>query len=230
MAFAVGRKNAFHRDLIIDSARYLFGRDTDLAPWKAALDELASDDLVAVTAGHSAKAAGNSLSTTFGKWIYCMVRVLQPERMIETGVAHGFSSWLILNALHKNRKGYLYSIDLPDSDVCEAYNKVPRTGWLVPDELRQQWKLCLGDARELLPELLRETSPIDIFFHDSDHSYDHMKWEFATMFPALREYGVVLSDDVHGYTAFDELVRHENLHALRFNKGGCALKTTLAKG
>ena len=41
--------------------------------------------------------------------------------MVETGVAHGVSSWTILNAMHRNGKGKLYSIDLPNKDL-KSYN------------------------------------------------------------------------------------------------------------
>lgn len=38
----------------------------------------------------------------------------KPERVIETGVARGASSQAILQALEENRKGHLYSIDMPN--------------------------------------------------------------------------------------------------------------------
>ena len=215
------------RSVILNAAKHLFGNATPLAPWKEALQEIESGNLIPPTENINNIPVGNSLGNTFGKWIYCCVRVLKPASMIETGVAHGSSSWIILNAMEKNKKGKLISIDLPNNDTNEAYNfgvKTPPTGWRVPEQLRQRWSLRLGDARILLPEALKEFGKLDIFFHDSDHSYGHMKFEFETSLPFLSSTGILLSDDVHKNAAFAELVSNNNLHALQFNKGGAAIR------
>ncbi len=224
--FAMGKKNNLHRAIILKSAKYLFDNDTNLEQWKTALNELEQNDLIPTSNNEFNIPVGNNLNTTFGKWIYCVVRVTKPEFMIETGVAHGYSSWIILNAMKKNKKGKLYSVDLPNNDTNAAYNfqKVtPQTGWLVPDELKMQWELHLGDAYQLLPQLINKLNKIDIFFHDSDHSYEHMKFEFNTMYPAIKSGGIILSDDVHKNASFTEFTSQHQLKALRFNKGGCAI-------
>ena len=91
-----------------------------------------------------------------GKWLYCSVRALKPLKVIETGIAHGSSSWVILNALNKNQRGTLFSLDLPNNDTNAAYNfegKRLETGWLVSDELQGRWKKIFGDTKETLPQL-----------------------------------------------------------------------------
>lgn len=226
LSFYMGKKNALHEAIILDAAKYLFGQETDLRPWKAALKELHSHSLLPPNKNTFDVIVGNNLNTSFGKWIWCCVRVVQPDAMIETGVAHGSSSWIILNAMHKNGKGRLYSIDLPNNDTNKAYNfnnTQPETGWMVPESLRPRWELHLGYAQELLPMLLNKLGHIDIFFHDSDHSYEHMKFEFETASPYLRKGGLLLSDDVHKNKAFSEYVATTHYKALQFNKGGCAL-------
>jgi hypothetical protein len=60
---------------------------------------------------------------SFGPWndgdaglvcaIWCLIRHLRAERIVETGVAHGFTSRFILEALESNRAGHLWSVDLP---------------------------------------------------------------------------------------------------------------------
>lgn len=227
IGFALGKKNKLHRAIILKSARYLFGSNLDLVAWKIALNELEHHDLISANRNEFNVPVGNNLNTTFGKWIYCLVRATKPEVMIETGVAHGYSSWIILNAMHKNGKGKLYSVDLPNNDTNAAYNfgkTTPQTGWLVPDKLKSQWELHLGDAYQLLPQLIEKLKQIDIFFHDSDHSYEHMKFEFNTMYPAVKKEGIIVSDDVHKNASFEEFTKQHHLTALRFNKGGCAVK------
>jgi len=51
-----------------------------------------------------------------GALLYALVRVFQPEVVVETGVGPGGSSAFILNALERNGFGHLYSIDLPSYD------------------------------------------------------------------------------------------------------------------
>ena len=69
-------------------------------------------------------------------------------------------------------------------------------GWAIPDDLRARWDLRLGDAREVLPALLVEVGEIDLFFHDSLHTREHMLLEFETAWPALARAGLLASDDV----------------------------------
>lgn len=226
--FYRGNKSPLHRSLILDSANYLLGKYYNRQAWNEALDEIDSNDLIPSNLPSERKAeVGNNLNTSFGKWIYCSIRVLKPDSLIETGVAHGYSSWIILNALHRNGKGKLYSIDLPNHDTNREYNFTSgptQTGWLVPDSLKPRWSLHLGDARSLLPALLKEIGMISCFFHDSDHSYEHMKWEFETVWDHLTEGALFLSDDVHKNKAFSDLVSLKSQRALQFNKGGSLIK------
>ena len=96
----------------------------------------------------------------FGKWLYCLNRVTKPDIVVETGVAPKHSSWCILNALAMNGKGRLTSIDLPNNGInqkpynVENFNKEP--GWIIPDSLRNYWDLQLGNAKKILPELLKD--------------------------------------------------------------------------
>ena len=45
--------------------------------------------------------------------IWCSALHIRPSAVIETGVAHGISSRIVLEALTKNDKGHLSSVDLP---------------------------------------------------------------------------------------------------------------------
>ena len=65
----------------------------------------------------------------------------------------------------------------------------------MPDWLRGRWKFHLGDARQILPPLARELPPLDLFTHDSLHTYEHMKFEFEQAFPLLRPGGILVADD-----------------------------------
>lgn len=120
--------------------------------------------------------------------------------IVETGVASGISSTYILQALEDNGKGMLYSIDI-NSHILGDTKPV---GWIVPEKLRRRWRLIIGDSNEKLPLLLDELTTIDIFVHDSLHTYEHMLWEYRTAWPYIKKGGLLLSDDTQGNNAFKD--------------------------
>jgi hypothetical protein len=56
----------------------------------------------------------------------------------------------------------------------------------------------------VLPQLISRLSAIDIFLHDSLHTYRNMKCEFHTVWPKLSAGGILLSDDVELNRAFEQ--------------------------
>jgi predicted O-methyltransferase YrrM len=122
--------------------------------------------------------------------LYLLVRAARPRTIVETGVLYGASSAHILAALARNDAGELYSVEI-GRDLRE-----PSHDHFVPAELRDRWRLIIGDSRRELPMLLARCGPVDIFYHDSLHTFDHMTWEFETALPSLSRSGVLASDDV----------------------------------
>ncbi len=228
LQFALGNKFPLHNKMLFDSARKLLGSRFNEEEAHIYLEEIRKKDFIEMNKVEGFRVVGNQPTHFFGKFIYFIIRCLKPETVVESGVSHGASSWNILNALNKNNKGMLYSIDLPDKDGTRLFNVgnfSKEIGWVVPDALRSRWQLQLGDAKILLPQLLSKLGSIDVFFHDSDHSYEFMKNEYNTMYPFLREGGLLISDDVHDHAAFEEFVDTKKLAAIRFNaKGGSAVK------
>jgi len=140
--------------------------------------------------------------------LYVLVRKLCPKVVVETGVAAGVSSAYILQALHDNDYGKLYSIDYPNTGLEEA-EFIPdgESGFVVPDYLRERWSLNIGKSCNLLPALLTKLSDIDMFFHDSDHSYDNMWNEFRLAFGFLKHGGLLVSHDIDQNTSFWDFVK-----------------------
>ena len=135
---------------------------------------------------------------------YAAARALAPERIVETGIANGVSSAYLLLAIQKNGKGRLHSIGLGDPAFLPAGTEA---GWFVPAWLRGPWQVHIGDARQLLAPLLGQIGTMDLFIHDSLHTYDHMLWEYETAYPALRPGGLLLSDDALWNSAFHDFAR-----------------------
>lgn len=131
-------------------------------------------------------------SEDLGRLCYAITRLVRPEVVVETGVGAGISSWALLLAMARNETGHLYSIDLP-TPRSRALSEV---GCLVPSDLRRRWSLRLGASRKVLPRLMSELGEIDVFLHDSRHSYANQKFEYAVTWPHLRRGGILISDDV----------------------------------
>ena len=134
---------------------------------------------------------------------YALARALAPDVIVETGVANGISSSYLLLACHLNGRGLLYSFDF-DSGVYLPPGKP--TGWMVPDYLRPRWSLMLEDSRESCPRLMKSLAQVDMFIHDSDHTYEQMKFELELGYTWVRPAGLVLCDDANFNVAFAECV------------------------
>ena len=124
--------------------------------------------------------------------LYALCRVLRPRTVVETGVAHGYSSAAILSALAENGEGRLISIDLPHLHP-RAQTLV---GAAVDARLRGRWQLHLGPAARLLPRVLGEAGPVDLVVHDASHTLHGQMAEYRRSWPHLRPDGVLVSDDV----------------------------------
>lgn len=154
---------------------------------------------------------------------YVLCRIAKPNVVVETGVADGFSTSFILQALQMNGFGRLYSVDLPNQPGQEV-QKGRLTGWLVPDGLRPRWELILGSSKEKLPPLLSRLKKIDIFYHDSDHSYENMSFEFNFSFPYIAEGGLIMADDITDNSAFDNFCTSIGHKPLKLFKTGVLCK------
>ena len=138
--------------------------------------------------------------------LYVLSRVVKPKVVIETGCFTGLYSSFILYAMHLNGAGHLYSIDLPaQAGQFRLEWGLPdgvSPGFLVPEGLRHRWTLVIGNVRDELMPLLSQLRQVDMFFHDSDHSYEHMMWEFTSIWPHLSRGGLLVSDDISLNTSF----------------------------
>jgi predicted O-methyltransferase YrrM len=156
--------------------------------------------------------------------LYVVARAMKPSVIVETGVASGLSSAHLLRALAENGTGELHSIDLPNVQQGSVLPQGRDCGWIVPPSLRGRWHLHLGDARTLLPAVLESLGRIDVFLHDSDHSYEHMTFEFEQALARLAPRALLMSDDVHLHGAWDDFCAKHGLRATRVGHLGVTRK------
>jgi hypothetical protein len=168
-------------------------------PTAEALGQVVRQGLESVAGGPLNSAHNSDLSLAC--LCYGVCRSRKPKVVVETGVAHGVTSRFILHALEQNGVGELWSIDLPPLD--KKANRF--VGAVVPSELRSRWHLVRGATRRHLPKILdRFPSGIDIFLHDSLHTYRNMYWEFETAWQNLNF--LLIADDVEQNDAFHNFV------------------------
>ncbi|MFZ3354858.1 MAG: class I SAM-dependent methyltransferase [Xanthobacteraceae bacterium] len=143
-------------------------------------------------------------------FLYWLVRQLKPKTIVQTGVCNGLSSAFMMLGLVKNgQEGRLHVIDLPpvfdSKDPAwtvkgKVYGVVipesKSSGWIVPDAYHDRFDVRTGDAKELLPKLVDDVDSIDFFYHDSDHTYDHMMFEFREAKRKLKPGGLMVGDDI----------------------------------
>jgi predicted O-methyltransferase YrrM len=148
-------------------------------------------------------------------FLYWLVRQAKPRTIVQTGVCNGLSAAFMMLALVKNGpEGTLRAIDLPPVfDPADPAWTVRGTvygviipegktsGWLIPDAYQHRFEVWNGDAKDLLPKLVDAVDSIDFFFHDSDHTYDHMMFEFHEVRRKLAKGGLLVSDDVSWNTS-----------------------------
>ena len=114
-----------------------------------------------------------------------VIRRERPKTMIETGVESGYSSEHFLKAMDDNGLGQLFSCDPAPSGFYDAYPiKHPRFTFL-----REA-------SYTALDRIFKQTGPLDMCLHDSDHSFKCQVWEFEWFWEHVRPGGIIASDDV----------------------------------
>jgi hypothetical protein len=168
--------------------------------WEAVIEEMQAKG---VRAGPESFKGWNDGDAALVRTIWCLVRGRKPDRVVETGVAHGVTSRFILEALERNGRGRLWSIDRPPMEP--AWRR--QIGIAVGDELKARWTYILGSSRHRLPGLLADLGPIDIFVHDSLHSERNVRFELDQTWPSLRSGGAIVVDDIdvnRGFLTFGQ--------------------------
>ena len=180
---------------------------------EATLREVRSDEeLLAGLRTRLATRADRAGEPLFGRRLgwYCVVRASRPRVVVETGSHDGLGTALLARALQRNadegHPGVLLSFDLD-----------PASGWLVPDELRVYVERHVGDARETLPAALTGRA-VDVFVHDSLHTYEHERFELETALAHAARRLVLISDNAHVSPALLDVCRERGLRYLVFRE------------
>jgi hypothetical protein len=200
-------------DSDVDEAWYEHLHELLGAPWPCpeshALDGLMED------IGSLLAASGlRSVRHTYGWYsdaekslcraMWCAARHIQPDVVIETGVAHGVSSRVVLEALAHNARGRLFSIDLPHPLDHSLHSQ---TGLAVTDSCRARWTYLAGSSRRRLPSVVADADHVDLFIHDSLHTAENTLFEMEQVAAKMLPGGVMLVDDIKSHNGFATFAR-----------------------
>jgi predicted O-methyltransferase YrrM len=147
--------------------------------------------------------------STVAALAYLLPRVLEAQVVVETGVAYGVTSAAILAALGKNKRGALYSVDLPP--ISDRASRAC-IGMMVPGEYKDRWHLHLGPSKRVLPNLFADgIGEVDVFLHGSANIYQVQRTELETVWPRMSSRGAIIVDGIHTTPAFAEFVKEKNV-------------------
>lgn len=139
--------------------------------------------------------------------LYDCVKLLKPKKIIETGVAYGWSSLAILAALKDIGFGKLISVDMP----YPRKNNEKFVGIVVPKNLRDNWLILrkpdingIKDALNLLG------GQIDLCHYDSDKSWWGRHYAYPILWKSLKTGGLFISDDIQDNLYFSEFVKNKS--------------------
>ncbi|KPQ20040.1 MAG: Methyltransferase domain [Halomonas sp. HL-93] len=145
------------------------------------------------------------------------VRLTGAIRVVETGVAYGWSSLAILDAMETSGSGQLISVDMP-------YPKMGNedfVGVVVPERLRGNWTLIRQPDRPGLEKAIEAIGGrIDLCHYDSDKSWWGRAYAFPILWEALVSDGVFISDDIQDNMFFAEFARSKAIPFAVTSAGG----------
>lgn len=125
--------------------------------------------------------------------LYFLVRLRKPAYALETGVAAGWSSTAILQAMEVNGRGHLWSSDAPYRKQAAEKDSI---GILVPPALRRRWTLLTDGDVKNLPIILKSLPTLDFFHYDSDKRYASRQFVWRLVSSKLKSGATVMFDDI----------------------------------
>lgn len=134
--------------------------------------------------------------------IYSVAEAIGARRVVETGVAYGWSSLALLLSLSHRPGSRLISVDRPYPALARDI-----VGLAVPDELRRNWLLLRESDRRGVPIALRKLPELDLCHYDSDKTYGGHMLTLPRLWRALRPGGVMICDDASDNAAFLDFAR-----------------------
>jgi len=140
-------------------------------------------------------------------FLYYLTKETKANKIIETGVAYGWSSLAILLAIKNNKEAKLISNDMPYIKM----NNDDYVACVIPENLKENWVLQrLPDVKGIPKAIKALDGKIDLCHYDSDKSYTGRIFAYPLLWNALQKNGIFISDDIQDNIAFIEFCEQVN--------------------
>jgi len=129
--------------------------------------------------------------------LYTISSEIKSGEIIETGVANGFTTNSIMEAL----KDGMSSASLTSFDI------LPETINAYVGDRKWNFQLLSGKRiHKQLQKIVADFDNINLWVHDSDHSYKWQKFEYTLASQKLPSGGILVSDDIDTSAAWIEVI------------------------
>lgn len=132
--------------------------------------------------------------------LYNLCEATQSCKVLETGVAYGWSTLSILLSLSNRPNALLISVDMPYAKAGNEFF----VGTVVPNQLRNSWILFRESDFTGIPKAISKLGELDLCHYDSDKSYLGRRRSNKLIWKALKKNGLFISDDISDNIGFKE--------------------------
>ena len=131
------------------------------------------------------------------------IRNFDFDYVIETGTQHGVSAYVMAQVAKEILSPpKLITYDVVSTELISKESNVEYVKLNTPVR-----KAFMNQSKKLIGKKL-------LFFHDSDHSYENMAFEFDFAWNVLLV-ETIISDDIDGNTAFEDFVAQNKIQGFR---------------
>lgn len=142
-------------------------------------------------------------------FLYLHLHNYRPKVIVETGVANGITTNIIMAVLESTEGAILHSFDI-NPDTKNVYNGPG--SW--------EFHHLAGDFKSDLSEKVKDIGEVDLWLHDSNHGFSWQSFEYKLAHEKLKSGGLLVSDDIDASTAWSTVVPHvfQNLSGVFDNR------------
>jgi predicted O-methyltransferase YrrM len=151
-----------------------------------------------------------------GRMLQWLVRVLQPEVLVEVGTSVGYSAIWMATALEANGKGKIWTIESHSGRFEKAQANIAKAGMTLYIEQ------ILGHA----PEVFEDNIPDEVQMAFFDATKMETKSFFEAVFPRMKSGGMIVVDNVTTHRAgmllqfIEELYGRKDVEVVELQVGG----------
>jgi predicted O-methyltransferase YrrM len=122
------------------------------------------------------------------------IRVVKPKVVVETGVANGVSTNGIMNAIKLNQ----------NDCILHSFDILPQAKEAYKGDGLWEFHLLRKPYKKNLLKTVDNFGEVDLWLHDSNHSYLWQNMEYELALSKLGNRGILISDDIDASLAWSQ--------------------------